>query len=259
MIRSQGIKRPRIFVNIIIDNFIGGPDGSTVNKVGGSRMDEKKMKPELEQELEDDIIFGIYPPGSRITEDSVMAQYDAKRHAVRSAFALLETQGLLVRWPHRGVEVVELTPDEVDALYDVRIVLETAAAERTKLPVDPKIADRLEDISNLHAAAVESGDFRQVFWLNQEFHALQFSCCDNARLLALIAQHARMAQPIRVVKYDDQDHMAKVVAQHQAIIEAMRGNVSDIYVAATKEHLPASAMAYRTLYERRHQGRRAAR
>lgn len=217
------------------------------------------MPTELEQDLENDIIFGIYPPGSRITEDSVMAQYDAKRHAVRSAFAMLETQGLLVRWPHRGVEVVELTPVEVDALYDVRIVLETAAAARTKLPVDPDIADRLTDICDRHAAAVESGDFRQVFWLNQEFHELQFSCCDNPRLEALIAQHTRMAQPIRVVKYDDQDHMAQVIAQHRDIIRAMRGNANDTYVEATRKHLPASAEAYRILYERRHQGRRALR
>ncbi len=217
------------------------------------------MPTELEQDLENDIIFGIYPPGSRITEDSVMAQYNAKRHLVRSAFTLLETQGLLVRWPHRGVEVVELTPAEVDALYDVRIVLETAAAARTKLPADPAVVDRLTEISNLHAAAVESGDFRQVFWLNQEFHELQFSCCDNPRLEALIAQHARMAQPIRVVKYDDHDHMAQVVSQHRTIIHAMSGTATDTYVEATREHLPASAEAYRILYERRHQGRRASR
>lgn len=214
------------------------------------------MSTELEQDLENDIIFGIYPPGSRITEDSVMAQYKAKRHAVRSAFALLETQGLLVRWPHRGVEVVELTPDEVDALYDVRIVLETAAAARTKLPVDPQITDRLTGIANRHAAALEDGDVRNVFWLNQEFHEVQFACCENPRLIALIAQHSRIAQPIRVVKYDDRAHMLNVVAQHRAIIDAMGGNDTETYVQATKEHLPASATAYRLLYERRYQRRR---
>ncbi|MGJ8602655.1 MAG: GntR family transcriptional regulator [Marivita sp.] len=215
------------------------------------------MPTELEKGLENDIIFGLYPPGSRITEDSVMAQYNAKRHAVRSAFALMEAQGLLVRWPHRGVEVVELTPDEVDALYDVRIVLETAAAARTRLPVDPQITGRLTDIAERHAAALEAGDVRNVFWLNQEFHEVQFACCENPRLIALIAQHARIAQPIRVVKYDDSTHMLNVVAQHYAIIDAMRGDAQDTYVKATQDHLPASAAAYRLLYERRYQRRRA--
>lgn len=253
------VKTAHFFVNIIIDNFVDGVTLPIVDMIVRLPLNEKTMPTALEQDLENDIIFGIYPPGSRITEDSVMAQYDAKRHSVRSAFTLLETQGLLVRRPHRGVEVIELTPAEVDALYDVRIILETAAAARTKLPVDPAVADRLTEVSNQHAAAVQRGDFRQVFWLNQEFHELQFSCCENPRLEALIAQHSRMAQPIRVVKYDDQNHMAQVIAQHRDIIQAMRGTASDVYVEATRKHLPASAEAYRILYERRHQGRRASR
>lgn len=68
-----------------------------------------------------------------------------------------------------------------------------------------------------------------------------------------------MAQPIRVVKYDDRDHMATVVDQHRAIIEAMQGTSQDAYVNATREHLPASAEAYRILYARRFGNKRAAR
>jgi DNA-binding GntR family transcriptional regulator len=217
------------------------------------------MSTSLETDLENDIIFGVYAPGTRITEDSVMAHYGAKRHAVRSAFAQLEARGLLVHRPNRGVEVVEFTPDEVDALYDVRIVLETAAAARTRLPVDPEVIRQLEAIADRHAEAVAREDFRDVFWLNQEFHELQFSCCDNPRLAALIGKHARMAQPIRVVKYDDRAHMATVVAQHRAIIAAMRGTSQEAYVAATREHLPASAEAYRLLHARRFGAARAAR
>lgn len=217
------------------------------------------MAASLETDLENDIIFGVYAPGSRITEDSVMEQYGAKRYAVRNAFAQLESRGLLVHRPNRGVEVVEFTPDEVDALYDVRIVLETAAAARTRLPVDPAVIRQLEDIADRHAEAVEREAFRDVFWLNQEFHELQFSCCDNPRLAALIGMHARMAQPIRVVKYDDRAHMATVVAQHRAIIAAMRGTSQEAYIAATREHLPASAEAYRLLHARRFGAARAGR
>lgn len=214
------------------------------------------MSTTLEDDLENDIIFGAYAPGARVTEDSIMAQYGAKRHAVRTAFANLQSRGLLVHRPNRGVEVAEFTPEEVDTLYDLRIVLEVAAAERTPLPVDPDVIQRMEDIANRHAAAVEKKDFREVFWLNQEFHELQFSCCNNDRLKDLIGVHARMAQPIRVVKYDDKEHMAIVIKQHQAIINAMRAASTEAYVNATREHLPASAEAYRALYERRFGGRR---
>ena len=212
----------------------------------------------LQKDLEDDIIFGVYPPGTRITEDTVMETYDAKRHAVRHAFAELENQGLLVHRPRRGVEVVDFTPDEVDALYDLRIVLETAAARRTPLPAPVETTQALTVLADRHAEAVERGTFREVYELNQQFHELQYSCCPNARLTRLIAQHARMAQPIRVVKYDDKEHMAVIVAQHRDIIDALRGTSTDAYEASVRAHLPASAEAYRALYERRFAGRRAA-
>lgn len=187
-----------------------------------------------------------------------MERYEAKRHAVRNAFAVLESRGLVIRRPNRGVEVVQFSPDEVDALYDVRIVLETAAAERTRLPCEPSLTDRLEDIARRHEQAAADKDYRAVFWLNQEFHEVQYSCCGNQRLAELIGMHARVAQPIRVIKYDDDAHMNTVIAQHFCIIEAMRGVSTPALVDAVRAHLPASAEAYRTLYERRFGTRPAA-
>jgi DNA-binding GntR family transcriptional regulator len=209
------------------------------------------MADTLATDLENDIIFGVFPAGSRIIEDRVMERHGAKRHAVRNAFAELETRGLLVRKPNRGVEVVDFTPDEVDALYDVRIVLETAAAERTPLPCDPSLVERMDTIARQHEQAVKDKDFRAVFWLNQEFHEVQFSCCGNLRLAELIGNHARVAQPIRAVKYDDAAHMQTVVRQHFDIISALRGTSQAALVTAVRAHLPASAEAYRVSYNRR--------
>lgn len=209
------------------------------------------MSDTLKTDLQNDVIFGVYAPGSRIIEDRIMERYGVKRNAVRNAFAELEALGLLVRRPNRGVEVVDFTPDEVDALYDVRIVLETAASERTPLPCDPLIAAELETIARRHERAVLDQDFRSVFWLNLEFHEVQYSCCGNPRLAELISNHARAAQPIRVVKYDDVDHMATVVKQHFDIISALRGTSQSALITAVRTHLPASAEAYRQLYNRR--------
>lgn len=213
------------------------------------------MQDTLTAELETDVIFGVYAPGSRIVEDRVMERYGAKRHVVRNAFSNLETRGLLIRRPNRGVEVVDFTPNEVDSLYEVRIILETAAAKLTQLPCDATLLADLEGIAIRHEKAVKEKDLRAVFWLNQEFHEVQYSCCGNPRLAALIKAHARSAQPIRAVKYEDADHMHNVVKQHFDIVEAMRGTSQDALVEAVRAHLPASAEAYREVYNRRFGGR----
>lgn len=210
------------------------------------------MSENLAEELENDIIFGVYSPGSRITEERVTKRYGATRHAIRSAFAALEARGLIVHRPNKGVEVVEFTPDEVDALYELRLILEEAAALRTPLPSPNETTCKMEEIARQHEKAVQEKDFRAVYRLNQQFHELQYSACGNPRLADLIGYNARAAQPIRVVKYDDSEHMKTIVSQHFDIIKAMRGTSTQNLVAAVRAHLPASAEAYRILYERRY-------
>lgn len=209
------------------------------------------MTDSLVDQLENDVIFGVYAPGHRLTEDQIMERYDVKRHAVRAAFIALKIRGLLVHKQNRGVEVISFNPDEVDALYEIRIILETAAAERTRLPASNDTLAKLESMAKEHQTACENMDLRAVFTLNIEFHRIQFACCENDRLVELIEEHARVIQPIRVVKYDDVEHMRVVVSQHFEIIEAMRGTSQSVYIEATRKHLPASAEAFRARYEHR--------
>jgi DNA-binding GntR family transcriptional regulator len=180
-----------------------------------------------------------------------MERYGAKRHAVRVAFAALESRGLLVRQPNRGVEVIQYTPDQVDELYEIRLVLERAAATRTILPVARSITKELERVAKKHRKAVQERRYADVFLLNREFHRVQFTCCGNEQLFNLIEEHARLVEPVRVVKYEDDDHMATIIQQHFDIIEAMKSDSVKAYVGATADHLPASAKAYRVMYERR--------
>lgn len=209
------------------------------------------MADTLEKLIEEDIVFGVFAAGTRLIEDRVMERYNVSRHAARAAFAALESRKLLVHMPNKGVEVIRYSPDEVDALYDIRMVLETAAAERTTLAAPPEIIDHLTKIALDHEDAWSKGDYRQVFALNLRFHHVQYSCCSNAPLISLIEDYMRMVQPIRAIKYDDPAHMREVIAQHHRIIRSMQSTDQQSYIDAVREHLPASAKAYREFYAKR--------
>ena len=55
------------------------------------------MQETLTTELENDVIFGVYAPGSRIIEDRGMERYGVKPHTVRNAFSELVARALFVR------------------------------------------------------------------------------------------------------------------------------------------------------------------
>lgn len=202
--------------------------------------------------VEEDIVFGVMPAQARLIEDRLIERFDTKRHVIREAFAHLEGLGLVKRVPNRGAVVAELTPDEVRAIYDVREMLETGAAYRTRLPAPTAITDGMSRIQEKHSAAVESEDFRAVFRLNIEFHKVQYSCCNNPYLVQSIQEYARKAHLIRAVMYGDKAHMEKVIEQHWAIIDAMRGISNEVVAELIRFHLPGSPEEYIRNHERRY-------
>ena len=206
----------------------------------------------LDEKIEQDIVFGVFAPGTRLIEDRLVRRYGTTRHNLRLAFNALENRHLVAREPNRGVEVVEMSPDLVDELYAVRAILESSAAAMTPLPVPDAALVRLATLRDAHASAYRAGDFRAVFRRNLEFHSYQFSLCGNGTLAQTIEDFARRVQSIRAIKYDDSEHMERVLVEHREIVAAMEKSDRDRYVAAVKAHLPASAEAYRKIYTLRH-------
>ena len=202
--------------------------------------------------IEIDIVFGVYAGGTRLVEDALMARFAAKRHQVREALAQLEGRRLVERIPNRGAVVVEPMPDTVDEIYRVREVLECAAARMTPLPAPPGALSELEALQRCHARAVDEGQFRRVFALNIAFHRAQFALCGNVQLIGAIEDFSRRVHTIRAVKYGDREHMRTIVAQHLAMVDALRGTDAAAYVAAVHAHLPASATEYRIHHRRKH-------
>ena len=207
--------------------------------------------------IEEDIVFGVLAPQSRLIEDRLAERFDAKRHVIREVFSKLEDLGLIVRVPNRGALVHELTPQQVREIYDVRELLETSAAQWTPLPAPTSLLDRMTQIQAQHTPAVADEDFRAVFQLNIEFHRAQYSACPNGHLVQSIEDYARKAHLIRATKYGDAAHMRRVVEQHWAIIEAMRGEDRAALVALIRAHLPGSPEEYIRTYEIRYGKRRS--
>lgn len=207
---------------------------------------------ELVQHLEEGIVFGAFPPGSRLIEERLVDRFEVSRHMLRQAFSRLGERGLLVHTHNRGTEVVELTPDEVDDLYEVRKILETNAARMTRLPVQAALIDELRAIQERHELALSLKDFRGVFYSNIEFHRCQYSACSNRKLADAVEDYSRRIHFIRAIKYDDNEYMRQVVVEHRNIITAMTMGDVDAYVSCVEVHLPASGLAYRRAYEARH-------
>jgi DNA-binding GntR family transcriptional regulator len=243
-------------VNIIINNLINNNVArSALLDIIVCQVTVKTLilsTADIVRELGEDIVFGVFHPKERLTEEDLIARFGLKRHVVRDALTQLDSMGLVVRVPNRGAYVRELTPKEVIEIYDVREILEIAAALRTPLPAPKEVIEVLKKVQDQHSEAIANHDLRSVFRLNIQFHREQFLACQNTKLAQSIMEYAQQAHLIRAIKYAEPGHLQKVERDHRRIIKAMEGKNRDALVEIVRNHLPDSRDAYLRAYALRH-------
>jgi DNA-binding GntR family transcriptional regulator len=171
--------------------------------------------------LEEEIVLGWLQPRERLVEEDLARRFGAKRHVVREAIFALERMGLVERVPNKGAVVRSLDPVEVRQVYDVRIALETLAAELIPLPVPPETIAGLRDIQRGHAAAVAVEDPRAAFHANMAFHNALFAACGNPHLVDLIRQSAKKVHGARSLTAVDPVYLRRACDEHWAMIDAL--------------------------------------
>lgn len=200
--------------------------------------------PALVEVLEEEIVLGWLQPRERLVEEDLSRRFGTKRHLVREAIFELERMGLVERVPNKGAVVRSLDPLEVRQVYDVRIALETLAAELIPLPAPPEVIRRLRDIQHRHAAAVEAGDPRAAFHANMAFHNALFAACGNPHLVDLIRQSAKKVHGARSLTAVDPVYLRRACDEHWAMIEALETGDRPRLVALARDHILPSRDVY---------------
>ena len=86
------------------------------------------------------------PPGARLRQEE-LAELFGPADPVREALRALEYEGLVTSEPHRGFTVTSLDADDVEEVYDLRIVLEGHAL---RLAVPLLTDDDLSELGQLY-------------------------------------------------------------------------------------------------------------
>jgi DNA-binding GntR family transcriptional regulator len=82
------------------------------------------------------IAQGDWPPGTQLRIREVAKLVGTSEMPVREAFRRLEQAGLIVVEPYKGAVVRVLSIDELEHIYDVRIMLEAEAGRQGALRAD---------------------------------------------------------------------------------------------------------------------------
>lgn len=187
--------------------------------------------------LREEIITCRLPPNESISENRVCGMFQVSRSPVRIALTRLAEDGLVDIFPQRGTFVAPIKMREVIESQFARTALEIALVE---------VAARKWTSAHAQEAAANLSDQRRHAKTGEtwEFYL------DNERFHQLVARAAELEGVWRTVQgvkmlWDRIGHLANrvaghrldIIAEHEAIVEALNANDPRAAVRAMKVHL----------------------
>ncbi|MET0332235.1 MAG: GntR family transcriptional regulator [Dyella sp.] len=144
--------------------------------------------------LREAIISNLLPPGFRLVEVTLAQQLKVSRTPVRESFAQLEREGLVTVLPRMGVFVREVSPLDVEEIYEVRAALESLAVSLATQRMSALGRAQLEVTVEAMRQRVEENDPVGYTEALDRFYALIMTLADNA---ALHRTHTGLLGPVR--------------------------------------------------------------
>lgn len=188
-------------------------------------------------------------PGDRFTENLLCERLDVSRTPVRQALVRLQQEGYVEVFFRSGWRVLPFDFDKFEQLYDLRMVLETTAAQRlcnADERVDRALLDQLVG-TWLVPVAERSDDGVQVGRWDEVFHCSLVAATGNAEMTRV---HKDVTDRIRIIRRLDFTKSARVDAtyeEHAKILMAIRANRGDQAVMLLRAHIETSQAEVRKI------------
>ena len=190
--------------------------------------------------LRQEILSGEIAPGTQLRQVEIAGRLGVSTTPVREAFATLAQEGLVFKDSHRGVVVFEPSRNELNEIYEIRLVLEPLA---TALAC-PRMADvDLDALDDIIATMRRSADHHEREALNRQFHAAIYAHSNRSRLSTIIDQCRDTAGAyLRYLARNSAGAPYRKAAdtEHSLIVEALRRRDPEASAEAMREHLAHS-------------------
>ncbi len=190
------------------------------------------------------IIRGDVPLGAAISERSISADLKVSKTPVREALAQLKNEGLVTIVPQSGVRVFTLSARNVREICAFRKVLETAALEISMAGNPTGLLQDLEAIEARMQVSLSAGDVRAYLGLDTDFHLAFFANCGNSYLQNAYALYAGKIAALRTHLADKPLHTQLSLAEHGAIVAAVRAQDVTTLVKILGDHIGRTQETY---------------
>jgi DNA-binding GntR family transcriptional regulator len=198
-------------------------------------------------QLKQDIFEFRLLPGDRFSDNEIAERVQASRTPVREALFRLQREGYVDVLYRSGWQIRPFDFKSFEDLYDVRIIIETAAVKRLcEMEVPPATLNDLKQIW-LVPAGERLSDGATVSQLDERFHEMLVEGTGNVEMAQM---HHAVTERIRIIRRLDFTKPPRIDAtytEHGKILRAVLQRRADQGQLLLKTHIEESKAEVRKI------------
>ena len=195
------------------------------------------VKQQVYKIIKDDIRNGIYKPDQQINEVELSNRLNISRSPIRESLRQLVSDGLAVEYPNRGVFVKKFSFEEIENIYDFRVLIESYAIEECSKNLNEKRIKALTAFKNNLKVLYEQGDLENYIDEDEMFHQTLVDMCNNSIIIEAYERVNSMNKQFRAYSLMDKQRFDESLDEHIGIIDnILNGNYNEA-IAINKVHL----------------------
>jgi DNA-binding GntR family transcriptional regulator len=191
----------------------------------------------ITDELRAAIRNGQFLPNQRLVEVELAQLFNTNRVNVRTALAVLEQEGLVVREVNRGARVRLVTEDEAIEIAEARAALEVRVAYLAAHNVTDADRARLRNIIARMVAAHKKGDLLAFSGINGELHEEIQRVAANRTISKLLSGLKSQTVRLQYRAILLPGRASASLAEHKAIVDAVVDGKPQAAERAMRKHL----------------------
>lgn len=202
----------------------------------------------VDAQLRRAILGGDLRPGEKLQAERLADEWGVSPTPLRETFQRLAGEGLVVIEPQRGARVAPLSADDAAEIYELRLLLDPVALQRSMLAAEGD-AGFVELVESTHRSlAGRHRSLADYHDAHRAFHLALVSRCPNARMLQQVTQlldHSRRFQAVGACTAQRPDP----AVEHAQLAEAVCAGDRRAAATLLGAHLRATLAAVRATAE----------
>ena len=197
--------------------------------------------------VREQILNGRYPAASHLKEEHIAEEAQVSRTPVREALRRLSTEHMVKFVTNQGAFVIAWEDDDVEGLFDIRVLLEGYSAYRAATRIDD------EDIREMEACAAEieklcqkhsKENHRKTIEYNHRLHSIIVEAAGSEHLRRLLVSLVEIPMLLKTIdRYSDKD-VERSNHHHRELIEAFKARDGSWAKNVMESHLRAGHRIY---------------